>query len=197
MPVDGFYVDIVRGGRLIEIQTKNFSSIRRKLEKLTASHQVRLIYPIPREKWITRLAEDGNGILGRRRSPRRGVFEDIFWELVRIPELLESPNFSIELLLIEEEEVRRYDGARGWRRKGWVTEERRLLRVVDRRTLNTKADLLAFIPETLAEPFSVKDLVTATDYPPKLAQKMVYCLRKMGCLDPAGKRGNAILYARR
>jgi hypothetical protein len=197
VPVDGFYADIVRGGLLIEIQTRNFSSIRRKLEKLVVNHPVRLVYPIPREKWITKPGEDGSGPVSRRRSPKRCAFEDVFWELVRLPELLDHPNFSIELLLIEEEEVRRYDGVLGWRRRGWVTDERRLLRVVDRRMLNTPADAQAFIPETLPEPFSVTELATATSISIKLAQKMVYCLRKMGCLVQTGKRGNAILYARR
>jgi hypothetical protein len=199
VPVDGFVADIVRGDLLIEIQTRNFSSIKRKLEKLLIDHPVRLVYPIPREKWITKLklTADGNTPVSRRKSPRHGAFEDVFYELVRIPGLLEDPNFSMELLLIEEEEVRRYDGVRGWRRKGWVTEERKLLRVVDKRIINTPADMQAFIPATLAEPFSVTELATAIDINGRLAQKMVYCLRTMGCVTPVGKRGNAILYARR
>jgi hypothetical protein len=197
VPVDGFYADIARGDLLIEIQTRNFSSIKRKLEKLVASHPVRLVYPIPREKWIVKLGEDREAPVSRRRSPKRCTYEDVFWELVRLPELLDHPNFSLELLLIEEEEMRRYDGVRGWRRRGWVTEERRLLRVTDKRIFNTPADLHDFIPSALSEPFSVAELAAAAEVSPGLAGKMVYCLRKMGCLTPAGKKGNAILYARR
>jgi hypothetical protein len=197
VPVDGSVVDIVRGDLLIEIQTKNFSAIKRKLGKLLVDHPVRLVYPIPREKWITKLADGGDCPISRRRSPRRGTFEDVFYELVRLPELLKDPNFSIELLLIDEEEVRRYDGVRGWRRRGWVTEERRLLRVVDMRIWNSPADMLTFIPATLAEPFTVNDLAAATKINRTLVQKMVYCLRTMGCLAPAGKKVNAILYVRR
>ena len=196
VPVDGFVVDVVRGDLLIEVQTRNFSAIKRKLEKLLVSHPVRLVYPIPREKWITRLAADGSGPIGRRRSPKRGAFEHVFYELVRLPELLKDPGFSVELLLIEEEEVRRHDGVRGWRRRGWVTDERWLLRVVDRRMLRSPADVHAFIPAALAEPFSVNDLATATSVNRALAGKMVYCLRAMGCIAPVGKRANAILYAR-
>jgi hypothetical protein len=199
VPVDGFFVDIVRGDLLIEIQTKNFSSIKRKLEKLVINHPLRLVYPIPREKWIIKLnlSDDGNLPVSRRKSPRRGTYEEVFYELVRLPGLLDNPNFSLELLLIEEEEVRRFDGVRGWRRKGWVTDERKLLRVTDRRLLNTPADMHDFIPATLNEPFSVADLAIAIDINKKLAQKMVYCLREMGCVTPVGKRVNAILYARR
>jgi hypothetical protein len=199
VPVDGFVADIVRGDLLIEIQTRNFSAIKRKLEKLLVDHPVRLVYPIPREKWITKmkLTDDGNIPVSRRRSPKHGSFEHVFEELIRLPDLLKNPNFSIELLLMEEEEVRKYDVVRGWRRRGWVTEERWLLRVVDTRMLSSPADLHAFIPGNLAEPFSVSELATATNVSKTLARKMVYCLRAMGCVVSKGKRGNAILYARR
>jgi hypothetical protein len=197
VPVDGYIVDVVRGDRLIEIQTKNFSAIKPKLKKLLVNHPVRLVYPIPREKWIVKLADDGISPVSRRRSPKRGTYDQVFYELVRIPELLKDPNFSLELLLIDEEEVRRHDGVRGWRRRGWVIDERRLLRVVDNRILYSPADMHAFIPATLAEPFSVSDLSKATNTTRRLAQKMVYSLRTMGCVDPAGKRVNAILYVRR
>jgi hypothetical protein len=194
--VDGFIIDIVRGDLLVEIQTGNFSAMKRKLTTLVGNHAVRLVYPVAREKWIIKLARDGEGHLGRRKSPKRGAFEHVFGELVRFPRLLASPHFSLEVLLIQEEEVRRYDGRRGWRRHGWVIHERRLLQVVDRRLFATPADIAAMVPCSLAEPFSTSDLATAIGQPRWLARKMAYCLRTMGVLDPVGKQGNAILYAR-
>jgi len=194
--VDGFVVDIVRGDLLVEIQTRNFRAIRRKLEKLLTHHQVRLVYPIPCEKWIIKQPYDEDGPVSRRKSPKRGVFEYVFDELVSFPQLLMNPNFSLELLLIQEEEVRRYDSTRGWRRRGWVTHERRLLRVVEQRILETPADMYAFIPSTLVEPFTASDLATTIVKSRRFAQKMVYCLRLMGCITPVGKRANSILYAR-
>ncbi len=192
--VDGFVVDIVRGDLLVEIQTRNFAAIKQKLDKLIVHHPVRLVYPIPREKWIIKLAEDGVSQLSRRKSPKRGAVEDIFEELVSFPKLLMNPNFSIELLLIQEEEVRRYEGTRGWWRKRWGTQERRLLRVVERRCLETLAGMCALVPAALAEPFTTSDLAIAIAKPRRLAQKMAYCLCLMGCITPVGKRGNAILY---
>jgi hypothetical protein len=124
--VDGFVIDVVQGNLLVEIQTGNFASIKSKLIKLTGAHRVRLVYPIAQEKWIVKLAKDGSGGVSRRKSPKRGILEEVFWELVSFPQLLSSPNFSLEVLLIQEEEVRRYEGRRRWWRRGWVTEERRL-----------------------------------------------------------------------
>ena len=121
--VDGFVIDIVRDDLLIEIQTRNFASIKSKLTKLVHSHQVRLIYPIVQEKWIVRSATDDRGGVIRRKSPKRGRLEDLFREMVSIPQLLSNRNFSLEVLMIKEEEARRYEGKRQWRRRGWVIEE--------------------------------------------------------------------------
>jgi len=194
--VDGFLVDIVRGDLLVEIQTRNFAAIKRKLVALTVRHPLRLVYPIPREKWIVKLPEGAQSRLTRRKSPKRGTLEQVFRELVRFPKLLANPNFSLEVLLIQEEEVRRYDGTRGWRRKGWVTHERRLLEVVGQRVFETPADMGALVPSALAEPFTTSDLAAAIAQPRSLAQKMAYCLREMGSIAPVGKRSNAILYIR-
>jgi len=196
VPVDRFIVDIVRGDLLIEIQTRNFAAIRRKLEKLVVHHPVRLVYPIPSEKWIVKLAGQENSPVNRRKSPKRGALEHVFDELVSLPKLLLNPNFSVELLLIHEEEVRRYDSTRAWRRRGWVTYERRLLGVIGQRILEAPTGMRTFIPSALAQPFTASDLATAMAIPRRLAQKMVYCLRLMGCIAPAGKRANSILYER-
>ncbi len=193
--VAGFEIDVVQGDLLVEIQTGNFASMKSKLVGLTRTHAVRLVYPIAQEKWIVKLATDGNGPTSRRKSPKRGKVENVFWELVSFPELLLSANFSLEVLLIQEEEVRRYEGKRRWWRRGWVTEERRLLEVVQRRLFETPADIGDLLPLGLREPFETRDLADAIDGRRELAQKMAYCLRKMGVIQQVGKRGRANLYA--
>jgi hypothetical protein len=169
VPVDGFVIDLVRDDLLIEIQTRNFFAIKSKLTKLVRSHSVRLIYPIVQEKWIVRL-DEGQGAI-RRKSPKRGRMEDLFWELVSIPQLLSHPNFSLEVLMIRQEEVRRYDGKRKWRRKKWVLEGRRLLEVMDQRSFGQSAEWLGFVPDGL-ESFTTSDLATLINTRRDLAQKM-------------------------
>jgi hypothetical protein len=193
--VDGFHIDIVRHKLLIEIQTTNFSSIRNKLTKLIKEHCVRLVYPIAQEKWIVRLAADGITQLGRRKSPKKGNLFHLYQELVRIPELIKSRNFSLEVLLIREEEIRCDDGRGSWRRKGWSIADRRFLEVVHRHIFKKPADFLTIIPEKLSDPFSTQDLAVGINQPRWLAQKMAYCLRKMGAIEVVGKTGNSILYS--
>ena len=191
--VDGFVIDIVRDDLLLEVQTGNFASIKSKLTNLVRSHHIRLIYPIAQEKWIVKLAKDDSSGVTRRKSPKSGRVEDLFREMVSFPQLLSNPNFSLEVLMIREEEARRYEGKRKWRRRGWVTEERRLLEVVDQRLFEESADWLAFLPEGL-ESFTARDLAEAIDIRGELAQKMAYCLRKVRVIKLIGRRGRANLY---
>ena len=194
VPVDGFVIDIVRNDLLLEIQTGSFASIKSKLATLVRSHQIRLIYPIAQEKWIVRLAKDDGCAATRRKSPKRGRVEELFWDMVSIPQLISSGNLSLEVLMIREEEARRYAGTRTWRRKGWVTAERRLLEVVDRRVFDKPADWLALLPEGF-EPFTARDLAEAMGIRLELAQKMAYSLREAKLVKLIGRRGRANLYA--
>lgn len=194
VPVDGSQIDLVRGDLLIEIQTGNFTAIRRKLNKLVEKYPLRLVYPIAAEKWIVRLKPDGKGILSRRRSPKRGRLEHVFEELVRAPHFLKHENFSLEILMIREEEVRTFDAGRAWRRRGWLRHERRLLEVVSRHVFETPHDLMSLVPEGLPEPFSTADLARVCNIPRWIAQKMAYCFRAMESIEMTGKKGNAILY---
>ena len=192
--VDGFVIDIVRDDLLIEIQTRNFASIKSKLTKLVRCHRVRLVYPIVQEKWIVR-SFNGNakGTIRRRKSPKKGRMEDLFAELVSIPQLLLNPNFSLEVLMISGEEVRRYNNARRRVRRGWLIEQRRLLNVLDQRSFGHSADWLRFVPDGL-ELFTTIDLASRMNTPRDLAQKMAYCLREARMIELIGKRGRANLY---
>jgi hypothetical protein len=194
-PVDGFVIDICRGDLLVEIQTANFSSIRRKLTTLAECHPVRLVHPIARDKWIVRLAADGLSVLGRRKSPKRGTPLQLFEELVSCPGLVSHPNFSLEVLLTREDEVRRQLRGRRRSRKPWRLHDRQLVDVADRRLFRTPADFHVFLPGRLPQPFTSRDLAQALGQPRYLAQQMTYCFRKMGAITAVGKRGNALLYS--
>jgi len=193
--LDGFIIDLVRGDLLIEIQTGSFSSLKQKLARLVETHPVRLVYPVPVEKWILTRFPGDTQPLRKRKSPKRGCAEYIFSQLVYIPQLMLNQNFSLEVLLTREEEVRRPAPKKHARSKGWVIEERHLLAVIDRVVFQSPGDLVNLLPMELAEPFTVRELARAMCQPLRLAQKVAYSLCAMGVLSVAGKKGRANLYA--
>lgn len=192
--IEGYIVDVVKDDLLIEIQTRNFAAIKHKLLTLMKNHPIRLVYPIPSEKWIIRQSPDGKNEIGRRRSPKQLGFANLFEELVSIPTFLLHKNFSLEVILIREEEIRIQDGKGSWRRRGWSSVDRKLLEVLERHLYQVPSDLLHLIPDTLQRPFTSMGLAEATGISKRLSQKMTYCLRKMGVLKSIGKERNAHLY---
>ncbi len=191
--IGGFVVDITRGNLLIEIQTKNFSAIKKKLEKMAEEHSVRLVYPIAKQKWIVHITTSGE-ILSRRKSPKKGRIVDLFTELVHLPDMIRAKNFSLEVLMIKEEEVRCDDGRGSWRRRGVSIRDRKLIDVVDRVLFRDEKDFLRFLPRELFDPFTNRDLSRHIGVSINLARKITYCLRKMGVIAEDGKRGRERLF---
>jgi hypothetical protein len=191
--VDGFFIDIVHDDLLIEIQTGNFTSMKAKLKKLLRSHRVRLVYPIAQEKWIIKLPKDSHDKSTRRKSPKRGRVEELFWQMVSFPQLLAHPKFSLAVVMTKEEEVRRFAPNLNWRRKGWGIVERRLLEVVEQIVFENPADWLSLLPKEV-DVFTTKDLVEQSGISNQLAQKMAYSLRKADVIELIGKEGRANLY---
>jgi hypothetical protein len=194
----GSYVADVRGADsvLYEIQTGGFAPLKRKLANLLESHEVVLVHPIAAIRYIVKLPQEEDGQATRRRSPKKGSLVNIVEELVSIPHLLDHPNFALEVVLIEEDEIRMHDPKRVRRRNGWRVVSRQLTNVVERRRINSSSDLFSLIEGPLPEQFTTRDLAGAMGQPRWLAQKLAYCLRESGAAELAGKTGNALRYCR-
>ncbi|MFL5955169.1 MAG: hypothetical protein ACJ76I_13790 [Gaiellaceae bacterium] len=192
--VDGYVVDLVRGELLVEFQTGGFTPLRRKLAALVDAHRVRLVAPVAVTRRIVRLSDAGE-VLSSRRSPRHGCLHDVFDRLVSIPALLAHPNFELEVLLTHQDELRIFRAGRAYRRRGWVVAGRSLVEVEGAVLIRDAADAAALLPE-LADTFDTAELAAGSRIDRRLAQRMAYCLRALGVIEPVGKRGSAVLYAR-
>jgi hypothetical protein len=192
--VNGYWIDVVTEEEFIEIQTRNFSALKPKLNALLELSRVRLVHPIPSIKWILKKFYPDGVVVKRQKSPKSGRPEDLFYELVRIPALISHPRLTIELLLIEEEETRVNDGKGSWRRKGWSIVDRKLIRILQARPLNFPSDYLSFLPNELPEIFSTNDVAVLLKVKPSLARKLIYCLRQSGLIAVVGKKDKQLLY---
>ena len=195
--LDGYVIDILRGvdgsRRCIEIQTGSLAKMKPKLTALLGGYPVHVVHPVAQERHIVRVDADG-AIVSRRKSPKRGTVYDLFPELVSFPALVAHPNFSLEVLLMREEQVWLDDGRGSWRRKRWSIADRRLLGVAGAVILDSPAAFAALLPADLPDPFDSGELAKALRQRRYIAQKMAYCLRAMGVIDIIDKRRNALLY---
>jgi hypothetical protein len=193
--LDGYIIDILRENLIIEVQTKNFSALKKKIQALAEKHKVRLVYPLPEKKWITYVTKDLI-VLSKRKSPRKGKLTDLFRELVMISHMIGEESFSLEVLFIDEEEVRCDDGKGSWRRRGVSIKDRRLLKVNDQFLFQTKADYLKILPDSLNDVFTNRELAKLAKISVRTAQQITYCLRKGGVIRLAEKKQRELAFKR-
>ena len=197
--VDGYRIDAVDNDRLIEIQYGSLGAIRNKLSRLLQNHRVLVVKPLAARKFLIVRSRKGGRIKSSRYSPSRATYHHLFEDLVHFVDVFPHPRLTLEVVLTEQEEHRVPAARRRWRSKGYRVEDRRLRAIHGHMQLQTAADLIAMLPETLTDAdrvvtFSTADISREAGIPRWLAQKWAYCLRKTGAATAVGKKGNAILY---
>jgi hypothetical protein len=195
----GYRIDVVDRRRLIEIQHGPLAAIRDKVQAILAEgrRQVVVVKPIVRTKLLVRLAARGGAEVARRRSPKCGRPLDLFDELVHFTRAFPHPRLTLDVPLVDVEELR-YPGhgrRRRWRESDFQVEDQRLLAVHETLRLRTCDDLAGLIACPLPEPFDTAHLAASLEVQRWVAQRIAYCFLQMGGVQCVGKRGNARLYA--
>jgi len=193
--VDGYRIDAIAGGRLIEIQYGSLGAIRDKIHALLEHHDVLVVKPLAARKFLVTKTRRNGRVKSSRYSPARQTFYHLFDDLVHFVGVFPHRRLTLEVLLTEQEEHRLPARRRRWRSKGYRVEDRTLRSIVDRLQLQTPNDLLKLLPRGLTQPFTTADIAESAGIPRWLAQKMAYCLRKTAAAAAVGKRGNSVLYA--
>lgn len=204
----GFVADVLRHGVIYEIQTRALRRIRTKIAALLDTWPVVVVFPIARNTLIIRC--DGNPPVerSRRLSPKHGCPLNAFAEAVSLARLLAHGNLSIEIALVDVEEVRvkRTEAEqerlrarrRRWRnRRGleWATVDRRLVVLHETIRLDTPADGLRLLPESLPNPFTTKMLGERAGLSRWRAAQVAYTLRHLGALAVTKRTKEGLWYA--
>ncbi len=197
--LDGFRIDAIADGELIEIQHGSLGAIRSKVQALLSrGHVLRIVKPLAMKKFLINYPKKGSAPASQRYSPKKANPLEIFRDLVHFMTVFPHPALTIEIVMTEQEEHRRPRKKTRRFGKNYRPFDLRLRQVFSRVSIKTADDLWRLIdPGDLPDPFTSRDLAGVISQPCWLAQKMTYCLRKAGSVSIAGKRGNSVLYQRR
>jgi hypothetical protein len=169
-------------------------AMRAKLSCFLPQYPVRIVYPIPAQKWVVWVDPETGRTIKRNRSPLRGSFFHAFRELYRIRSFLRDPNLSLELLLIDMDEYRLLDGWSRDKKRGSHRYDRIPLRLQDRMLLTCPQDYMQFVPEDLPEPFTSAQFAGAVGFRKDGFSTVLLLLTEMGAVERIGKKGNSYLY---
>lgn len=189
-----YIADIAVGDEIWEIQTRAFDRLRGKLNAFLPDHHVTVIHPVPVEKKVYWLEEETGTITGGRRSPKKGTPYDIFRELYKIRPFLANPNLSVHIFLMDMEEYKLLNGWSKDRKRGAARYDRLPGKLRDIVRLEKREDYRIFLPETLPEFFTSKDLTKAAHIPVQSARICLLILRDLKLVELCGKQGRGNLY---
>jgi hypothetical protein len=192
----GYRIDVVRGEELVEIQHGSLGAIRNKIAKLLEKHPVRVVKPLIARKTLIKLESADGDEISRRLSPKQATVLDLFHELVYFTSVFPHPRLTLEvpLVTVEERRIPGHGKRRRWRKNDYICYDLSLVDVVATHTFQTNGDLLALLPNDLPKPFHTGDIASGLQVQRWIAQRIAYCLRKMGGAAIVGKQGNAIQY---
>ena len=194
--VGGFVADICTGNEIIEIQTRNFDKLRRKLQIFLAFSPVTIVYPIPNTKWIRWVNPQTGEISPRRKSPKCGKPYSIFPELYKIKEFLINPKLRLKILMIDLEEYRLLNGWSEDKKRGSTRSDRIPTDLVDEYIIDGRDGYKLLIPVQLEETFTAKDYKKASGISLKASQTALHVLNYVGAIEKIGKKGRSFVYRR-
>jgi hypothetical protein len=194
--VCGFVADICTGNEIIEIQTRSFDRLRRKLDAFLSFAPVTIVYPIHNTKWIRWVNPQTGEISPPRKSPKPGTPYQIFPELYKIKQYLLNPNLRIKIVMINLEEYRFLDGWSQDKKRGSTRSDRIPIELIYELEIEDKKGYQLLIPDRLDSEFTVKDYKKISGLSHTGAQTAVHVLNYVGAIQQIGKKGRAYLYSR-
>lgn len=192
--IGSFVADIFREEEIIEIQTRNFNSMRRKLDYFLEEYPVTIVYPIAHTKWLYWIDEETGTVTNRRKSPKTGSLYDAYFELYKIKPYLSHPNLHLCLVLIDVEEYRLLNGWDKNRKKGSTRYDRIPVKLVEEFYIGSPSEYGCMIPEGLPTPFTSKDFAKHAGVSQRIANLALNILNSIHAVTRVGKKGRAYLY---
>lgn len=192
--VSGYIADIFTGSEIIEIQTRNFNTLRRKLDVFLPDYKVTIVYPVTHTKWLRWINPENGEISPKRKSPKTGAPYEAFQELYRIKSYLTHPNFHLCIAMLDIEEYRILDGWSKDKKKGSHRNDAFPAAIADEVIIENINDYLRFLPIELPDEFTVKEYQKAAKIPKRDAGIALHILNHIGVIEQIGKKGRFFLY---
>lgn len=192
--IGSYVADICVDGEIFEVQTRNFNKMRGKLNYFLQEHDVTIIYPVAHTKWLSWLDIETGELSPKRKSPKTGTFYQIIPELYRIKMFISNPRLHFIISLIDVEETRYLNGWSRDKKRGSSRMDGIPIGIFDEVRIDNFSDYMIFLPDTLPECFTSKDLSKTAKIPQGLAGTLLNVLLETNIVERIGKSGNSYLY---
>lgn len=190
-----FVADILNGDGIIEIQTRAFRNMKKKLEAFLSVGRVTVVFPVALSKDVMWLDPQTGEMTPPRKSPKKGKPSDIFAELYWIRDYLSHPSFTIRILLMTTTDVRLLCGWDDSKKRGSHRTDRVPRELIEEILVERTEDYLDLLPKGLPQgEFTSKDFALYNGLKQKEVSSILTVLRALNLIEVCGKKGRGYLY---
>ena len=192
--VGNFVADIMVDGEIYEIQTRNFNTMRDKLDFFLKEHDVTIVYPIPYNRWISWIDMETGEISKKRKSGKKGSIYAVMPELYKIKMFLQNPNLHFILCFIDVEETRFLNGWSQDKKRGSRRNDGVPIAIYDEVDFDLQSGYHQFLPDTLPRQFTSKDFCVHAKVNSTVSSVTLNILNHVGVIERIGKDSRSYLY---
>ena len=193
-PLMGYIADIYNEKGVMEVQTRDFYAMKKKLETFLPEFPVTIIYPAVRQKWLIWVNPETGENTPRRKSPKVGTPYAVFNELYSIRSLITHANLRLRIISVDLDEYRQLNGWSRDKKHGSTRSERIPVGIGDEILINNKQDYHKLIPEGLPSTFNSTDFAQFGKLNRSTAQNALYVLNAVKAVERIDRNKKGYIY---
>ena len=192
--VDGYVADVVRGGEIVEIQTRDLYRLAPKISTFLVENRVTVVHPIALTKTVFWMNPETGECISQRKSNKKGKVIDILPELYGLRQFLSNEKFRVCVMLLDVNEYRILDGYGKDKKKRATKLDRYPTALVDEIYLGCAEDYRRFLPGDLPKEFASSDFRIAAKCDTYTMQRSLNILSQLGIVECIGRKGRQKAY---
>lgn len=194
IPIEKMFADVVIDNKIIEIQTKAFNTLRKKLDVFLKDYDVTIVYPMAFNKKIHLHSEYGE-LISLKKSPKHTHVLEIMWELYKIKNYLLNDNLHFKIMMLDIDEYRTAKPKIRVRDKGYIRENQIPSYINQIYEINKPSDFLYILKlYDLPNQFTSKIFAKKCHLTIKKATTALNVLNYLNVVKRVGKEKNSYLY---
>jgi len=192
--IDRFYCDILNEYGIIEIQTRNFNTMRDKLTLFLQNYDVTIVYPMIHDKYINWVNSENEKDY-MRKSPRHDNLYKAAKELYKIKTFLDHPRLHFVFLFCDVIELKNLDGWNQTKKKGSTSMMKIPSRIDSEIAIEHKNDYLKYVhSDCFTKEFTIKEFGKMNKASARDAQLMLNIFQYLGLVKVIRKENRKNIY---
>lgn len=195
--IASFVADICMDGEITEIQTRQFYTMKKKLDLyLQNDYDVTIVYPVCEENTIVWIDTETGELKRSRKVKKKKLYNQILVEMYGIRDFISDDRIHFAIVKLETEDYRYLDGFGKDKKVRATKTDKYPVDIIDEIRIDSKEDYKLFLPNELPERFDARSFGKLIGLTGSDCSMALLVLETVGVLEKCGKEGRKNIYKR-